>query len=62
MTRYVALPRQPLAWDSNSGPLLERPSTTVIEAENTPEPIGLVDQHGTPLYRVRETVTMGFCP
>ena len=33
---------------------------TVIETEKQPIKTGLLDAHGTPLYRVSETVPLGF--
>jgi hypothetical protein len=35
---------------------------TVIEADKSPQKTGLVDQHGTPIYRVRDYVPFGFHP
>lgn len=33
---------------------------TVIEADKTPEPTGLLDAHGDRIFRVHETVPFGF--
>lgn len=62
MTCYVALARKPRAWASDQEQMGERPTSIVHEADKTPEPTGLVDVHGTPLYRVAETIKMGFRP
>lgn len=33
---------------------------SVIESDRSPEPTGLLDQHGDKLYRVHETVPFGY--
>lgn len=60
VTRYAAMPAT--AWDAHGEwfRMGSRPTETVYEADRTPRPTGLVDQHGTPIYRLRETVPMGF--
>jgi hypothetical protein len=50
----------PRAWDSATTAWQERPSATVWEQEKTPHATGLLDAAGVPLYRVPETVPMGF--
>lgn len=61
MRRYVALPRSPVAWSENlTGWVGERPSLDVWEQDKTPQPIGLLDAHGTPIYVMPDTIRMGF--
>ena len=60
--KYVALHRQPRAWASDQEAMGERPTSVVHEADKTPEPTGLVDAAGTPLYRVTDQIKMGFVP
>lgn len=55
--KYVPI-RRPRASDYfDEGPILEG-RTVYIEDE--PVDTGLVDQHGTPLYRVAERIAPGF--
>jgi hypothetical protein len=35
-------------------------ATTVYEADEKPEETGLLDMHGTPLYRIKNKRKMGF--
>mgnify|MGYP000930187892 FL=1 len=58
--RYVTLRSPPRAWDSD-GPMAERPTMTVHEAVPAPQPTGLLDAHGAPLYRIEERNPIGFC-
>ncbi len=58
--RYVALRAPPRAWDGD-GPMAERPTMTVHEAVSAPEPIGLLDARGVPLYRLEDRNPIGFC-
>ena len=61
MSRYVPRAIPPRLWsDDHDGPTTQRPTMTVHEADPAPEPTGLLDAAGVPLYRVRETVRMGF--
>lgn len=32
----------------------------VIESDKTPQRTGLLDQHGDPIYRLQDTVPLGF--
>ena len=58
--KYVAIHRPARA----SGDWEDQPpiaaATTVYEREDEPEQTGLVDMHGTPLYRVKDKTKMGF--
>lgn len=50
-----------VAWRSHSEwGWQDRPTTHVIEDDPTPIRTGLLDQHGTPLYRMPERVPLGF--
>lgn len=64
MTRYIAIPNAPRAWatDHVNAWGTTPPSCTVHEADPTPQPIGLLDADGTPIYRVQEQVAFGFQP
>jgi len=58
MTRY-----RPLAatWDHGLGEMILMPeSMEVHEGCKAPKDTGLVDQNGTPLYRIEATVRFGF--
>ncbi len=59
MTRYVAIRKPP----KTSGDWEDQPpiaaATTVYEAEEQPQDTGLVDMHGTRLYRVNDKLKMG---
>ena len=54
MIRYTTRPRA--AWDDE----VSETARQLIEQEDAPEKTGLLDQHGRPLYRVRESVPFGF--
>lgn len=54
--RYVTRPR---AWMDVWGQYMPMPTVTVTE-DRDPIPTGLLDQHGERIYRVPETVPMGF--
>jgi hypothetical protein len=62
-TRYVALRRAPgpRAWINDYNETLPaQPTVTVIEGDPAPAETGLLDAHGTPLYRVAEREPIGF--
>lgn len=55
--KYVAIPRAD--WDEP--PDVEAVSTrTVLVDDDAPIKTGLLDHHGTPLYRIREKIRFGF--
>lgn len=54
--RYITL-RPKLSYEEQE-PML--PSLTVYESQKQPKPTGLVDQHGMSIYRIPETIKMGF--
>ena len=58
MTRYVALARRPKAGDWDDDQVVVT-SITVHESDHSPVETGLLDAHGTPLYRVNERPKMG---
>lgn len=61
LTRYIARRTPPRAWtDDSPWTTSQRPTLTVYEVDDAPTDTGLLDAHGTPLYRVRERATMGF--
>lgn len=60
--RYVALTARPRAWASDQEVMAERPNCMVHEADKSPEAIGVLDATGTPIYRVRDAIKMGFTP
>lgn len=60
MNRYIVLPNAPKAWVSAHDVPEHLPSCTVYEADPAPQPIGLLDADGTPIYRMQERVPMGF--
>ena len=62
MPRYVAMQRPPKAaqWDLWDKPATVDTTMTVYEADTGPEGTGLVDETGTPLYRVTDRQKMGF--
>lgn len=50
------------AWQGETGEgWQDRPTTTVFEAEDGPVETGLLDQNGTPLFRMVERNPIGFC-
>lgn len=55
--RYVTAVRPTAHW-ADDAPMI--PALTVFEAEDRPEPTGLLDPQGAPIYRVRERIKMGF--
>jgi hypothetical protein len=60
--RYVARPDVPCAsyYDGNLGLVLMPDSCTVMVEEKSPEFTGLCDANGSKLYRLPETVKIGF--
>lgn len=49
------------SWDSELGYAIHMPdSCEVYESEKGPQPTGLLDAGGTPLYRVVPMVKLGF--
>lgn len=58
--KYVAIRNRPKASDdwSDQPPVVQ--ATTVYEPDDRPEETGLLDATGTPLYRVRDKIKMGF--
>lgn len=50
-----------LAWDDDLGLLTEGDRTvTVHEPDTSPQLTGLVDRHGSPIYRYEERQPIGF--
>lgn len=54
-------------WDDEAGDdprflPLELKGLTVMAEDDAPEKTGLLDQHGNPIYRVREHIKAGFVP
>lgn len=60
MTRYIAIPQRPKASDDWEDRPPVAAATTVYEREEEPEKTGLLDVNGTPLYRVKDKIKMGF--
>jgi len=58
--RYVAIPRRPRAYDDLEDVLPYAAATTVYERDDEPEKTGLLNSDGTPLYRVRDRIKMGY--
>lgn len=58
--RYIALPTPPKLLASNQEAAQYRPTCEVFEADRTPHGTGLLDASGTPLYRIVDTVRLGF--
>lgn len=60
MTRYVAIPNRPKASDDweNRSPIVN--ATTIYESEDEPERTGLLNADGTPLYRVKDKIKIGY--
>lgn len=59
--RYLALTRPPAAeWVWSEG-ITPQP-IVVHEADARPQETGLLDQHGTKIYRVPRRHPIGFCP
>jgi hypothetical protein len=60
--RYIAKPR--LWWDAGAALFDDAPADSrrveVYEDERKPEPTGLLDAHGLPLYRVCSKEPIGF--
>lgn len=57
--RYVALPTPPKQYGySEWGE--PHPTMVVIDGDRAPVKTGLLDASGTPLYRVDDTVPLGF--
>lgn len=63
MPRYVAIAR-PRGWDDTDHEGVAAQdymrNSTVWEAERKPEPTGLLDASGTPLYRMPDAKRIGF--
>lgn len=59
MTRYAYVTK-PRSWWSDEPALADVSTRTVIMDDDEPERTGLLDQHGTPIYRVRERIPFGF--
>lgn len=57
--KYVALAQKPKSHWSDDEPLIHK-DLLVYERDDRPEDIGLLDAGGTPLYRVRARIKMGF--
>lgn len=57
MTRYITGPPRADKWLDTHG---HSESMVVYESDPAPQPTGLVMPDGRPIYRVRETVPMGF--
>ena len=48
-------------WDYELGDMIHMPETLEVhESDKTPQPTGLLDANGTPLYRIPPTVRFGF--
>jgi hypothetical protein len=59
--QYVPFSRPPAAWESWEDEIAEpRVTISVIDDSDAPQPTGLVDQHGTPLYRIASRARCGF--
>ena len=62
-TRYVALTRRPSpvrSWDLEPEDERQSIAITVHEPERNPVDTGILDQHGTTIYRVDEPEPIGF--
>lgn len=59
MPRYVTRDAPPAAYYDDETPLLGS-TITVYAEEREPVRTGLVDQHGTPIFRVPERIPFGF--
>ncbi len=58
---YSAIPSKAAYWDDSVGAYVYAPaSVQVFEADKSPICTGLLDAQGTPLYRIPETVKLGF--
>ena len=56
--RYIPLIRSPRAdWDDLDAP---HRTMVVVEEEAKPQPTGLYDRHGVPLYRMPDRIKPGF--
>jgi hypothetical protein len=60
LAKYVAIRSAPKAWVSATDVPEDRPTCTVFESDDTPQSTGLLDTHGTPLYRLVEKGPLGF--
>jgi hypothetical protein len=61
MIRYISLAVRPRVWTSDQDYAQpDRPSVTVWERDTTPEPTGLLDAAGVPIYRVEDRRSIGF--
>lgn len=57
----IATPPSPRGWQSDGDAYFqERPTITAWEADPAPQPTGLLDMHGVPIYRQSERVPIGF--
>jgi hypothetical protein len=61
MRRYVTRPRGAAVLFDDDGTATAT-AEEIIEAEEKPQPTGLLDAEGRPLYRVRERIKFGFVP
>ena len=53
--------RRPRAdWFENEKPVTVQTSMTIYERDEQPEDTGLLDQHGTPLYRMPDKRRVGY--
>jgi len=57
-TRYVAAPNRSDWWDEHRG--TDALARTIHESENIPVKTGILDAHGTPIYRCIEREPIGF--
>jgi hypothetical protein len=61
MPRYTTF-RPCARWSSDLEEEIAGPDTiTVIEDDGEPQHTGLLDQHGNPLYRVKNRQPCGYC-
>jgi hypothetical protein len=56
--RYVAIKPKAYSDFMDQPPIAS--ATTVYETDDKPEETGLFDMHGTPLYRIKDKLKMGF--
>lgn len=57
--KYVSLPTPPRSWSAD-WEVQPRPTCDVWETDRTPQPTGLLDAGGTPIYRTFEAISFGF--
>ncbi len=58
--KYIAIPQRPRAYDDLEDVQPMAAAHTVYERDDAPENTGLLNADGTPLYRVRDRVKMGY--